>query len=304
MNTAIQFDVRPNYDYANVLVSREWESGINSQFEIHSLEWMDANRPICDEKPTRLNKFEVLWIKKGNGLLLVDDIQKGITDNAIFYIAPGHLRKCLLENGAEGYYISFTPEFIHHSEGYSGSTTWVEHYENLFNIHSIIIDKKAQYELEVIVKKMDWEYSNYFTRRQELLRGLLNIFMIYFSRNLTPGCVDTLCNRKTELVSKFMSLIKKNFLTEKMVSEYANLLCVTPSYLNRVVKRITNFPARHHIQQQIVLEAKRQAMYYNTSMKEIAYSLGFDNLAHFSKFFKNNCGVNFTEFKKGVWKTD
>jgi len=37
------------------------------------------------------------------------------------------------------------------------------------------------------------------------------------------------------------------------------------------------------------------------SMKEIAYHLGFDNLAHFSKFFKNNCGVNFTAFKKGLF---
>jgi AraC-like DNA-binding protein len=33
-------------------------------------------------------------------------------------------------------------------------------------------------------------------------------------------------------------------------------------------------------------------------MKEIAYHLGFSDSAHFSKFFKNTTGMNFTDFKK------
>jgi AraC family transcriptional activator of pobA len=41
-------------------------------------------------------------------------------------------------------------------------------------------------------------------------------------------------------------------------------------------------------------------MYSQVSMKEIAYSLGFDNLAHFSKYFKTNGGINFTDFKRQV----
>jgi AraC-like DNA-binding protein len=83
-----------------------------------------------------------------------------------------------------------------------------------------------------------------------------------------------------------------------MVSDYADDLCVTPNYLNRTVKKTTGYTASHHIQQQIILEAKRQATYFSTSMKRIAYNLGFDNLAHFSKFFKHNCGMNFTDFKR------
>jgi len=46
------------------------------------------------------------------------------------------------------------------------------------------------------------------------------------------------------------------------------------------------------------MEAKRLALYSQVSMKEIAYGLGFDNLAHFSKYFKTNSGSNFTDFKR------
>jgi AraC-like DNA-binding protein len=68
--------------------------------------------------------------------------------------------------------------------------------------------------------------------------------------------------------------------------------------LNRIVKKLSGFPVSYHIQQQIVLEAKRLAHYSDRSMKEIAYMLGFEDLAHFSKFFKNNSGMNFSNFKK------
>jgi AraC-like DNA-binding protein len=33
-------------------------------------------------------------------------------------------------------------------------------------------------------------------------------------------------------------------------------------------------------------------------MKEIAWRLGFDEPAHFSKFFKMNCGKSFRDFKR------
>jgi YesN/AraC family two-component response regulator len=83
-----------------------------------------------------------------------------------------------------------------------------------------------------------------------------------------------------------------------MVSDYAGRLSVTPNYLNEIIKKTTGFSAGHHIRQRIVLEAKRQATYSGRCMKEIAYFLGFCDMAHFSKLFKNTTGMNFSYFKK------
>src|SRR5450432_815874 len=85
-----------------------------------------------------------------------------------------------------------------------------------------------------------------------------------------------------------------------MVAEYAAQLLVIPNYLNRVVKRITGISAGHHIRQCIVLEAKRMGRYSGAGMKEIAYDLGFLDIAHFSRFFKTFGGANFSDFKKGA----
>jgi AraC family transcriptional regulator, transcriptional activator of pobA len=269
-------------------------------FEIHTLEWMESQQSLWDEEAEKLRNFEVIWIKKGKGFLQADGQNYILTDNTIYCIPPGRIRKATVESGTEGYYISFATEFIFLSEGHSYSSVWLEYFDNQSNITTTLIDRDQHFDLEIIAKKMKWEFSNYFNRRLELLKGLLNIFMIYFSRDLESPCQNTMTDKENELARKFLKLLKKQFYTKKMVTDYASQLCVTPNYLNRIVKKITGFTASHHIQQQIVLEAKRQAFYLSASMKEISYNLGFDNLAHFSKFFKKNCGMNFTDYKKGL----
>lgn len=55
------------------------------------------------------------------------------------------------------------------------------------------------------------------------------------------------------------------------------------SYLNECVKNITGFSVSYHIQQRIILEAKRMLFYTNKSIKEIAIELGYDDYPYFSK---------------------
>ncbi|OQP53748.1 hypothetical protein A4R26_05965 [Niastella populi] len=266
----------------------------NSQhFSIHTIGCQEP-QPVISSPPEKLNHFEILLLQKGKGSLQLDGQEHLLAENNIYCIFPGHFRKLRFTTGTEGFIISFALEFLRLSDSYSNSATWLGQYHN---VASALICKEMQPELEIVAQKMKSEYGNLFDKRMELLKGLLNIFLIYFSRNLNKLPHNDAPNREKDLVNKFIGLLKTHFHTRKFVNDYASLLAVTPNYLNRTVKKITGFPTSHHIQQQIILEAKRQALYTSESMKQIAYSLGFDNPAHFSKFFKNNCGVNFTEYK-------
>lgn len=285
MSTAILF--------ANSVATNISYDDNSLHFEINSIECQKASY-TTSTTAEKIRHFEMLLVQKGSGSLQLDGQEYTLAENSTYCIFPGHFRKMHFTPGAEGYYISFAIEFLRLSEGYNNSAAWLEQYSNAA---SAIIYKETLPELETIAHKMNWEYNNYLDKRRELLKGLLNIFLIYFSRNLNKPVITDSPNREKELVNKFIGLLKKNFYTKKFVNDYASLLSVTPNYLNRTVKKITGHPTSYHIQQQIILEAKRQAIYSSESMKQIAYALGFDNPAHFSKFFKNNCGVNFTEYK-------
>lgn len=269
-------------------------------FEIHSFEWLRQNFLLNEDREERLEGYEINWFKSYTGNLLVDSKFSKVKANSVFCFAPGQMRHYQEIKDISGYRISFSPDFLYMGATHTRIASWLDAYDAEMKIPVIEADSEMQHELDEIVRKMQKEYANYYLLRSEILSGLLNILLIYLSRKLPFNSNDLICTKDAELVRKFKTLLKEHFTTRKQVADYAGELCVTPNYLNRTVKKITGFTASHHIQQYIILEAKKQAIRSNVSMKEIAYFLGFDNLAHFSKFFKNNSGMNFTSFKRGL----
>ena len=105
-------------------------------------------------------------------------------------------------------------------------------------------------------------------------------------------------DRKTELLSQFRNLVRKHFEKFKKPNDYANLLNISVPYLNQITKQQTGYTASYWIQQEILLEAKRLLHYTQLSSKEIAFSVGYNDYAYFSRFFKKNVGITPLEFRK------
>jgi AraC-like DNA-binding protein len=57
---------------------------------------------------------------------------------------------------------------------------------------------------------------------------------------------------------------------------------------------------RQIIREQVTLEAERLLYYTDMTGEEIAYDLGFDDPAHFSRFFKNLTAASPSEFKNST----
>lgn len=271
-----------------------------SHFEIYTLEWLHQQYLLQEDKQERLELYEITWFKSGAGVVGIDSKSYEVKSNSVYCFVPGQMRHYNIKGDINGYRVSFTPDFLCTGIIHSRIATWLDQYDSDRAVPVMEADADMLHEMEDIIRKMQKEFSNYNLLRSEILAGLLNILMIYFSRKLQVTASDICFSKETELVRRFKALVKEHFIATKSVTNYAGELCVTPNYLNRTVKRITGFTASHYIQQHIILEAKRRAANSNISMKEIAYGLGFDNLAHFSKFFKNNCGVNFTSFKRNI----
>jgi AraC-like DNA-binding protein len=244
--------------------------------------------------PSR-QQMEIIWVLKGTGTYVADHARYPIHDNFIFCAIPGQLHQFLLQPGASGYIITFADSFLISEEGIGA---------DLFSVFvqcaGIPVEEEATAEMLEIITKMQKETRSSLLLRNEMLKRYLKIFLIHVTRQyeaIQPGVIHQVENG---LLRKFISLLEKNFKEKKKVAEYAAQLSVTPSYLNEVVKKASGLSAGHHIRQRIVLEAKRKALYSDYSMKQIAYHLGFDDIAHFSKFFKNIAGNNFSDYRKST----
>lgn len=253
---------------------------------------------MSGQEEDRVLYFETLWFTNSSGVIKVDSAIIEIKPNTVYCLAPGQMRSYCFDQNPEGYRIAFSADFFFLGAAQTRMASWLDQYGAGNNIPIIEADDEMQMEITAIVKRMQKEYFNYYLLRAEILSGLLNILIIHLSRRLQAPVAEPVLSKDNELVRNFKRLLKKHIINKKQVADYAGELYVTPNYLNKVVKKLTGFTASYHIQQQIILEAKRQAIQSNRSMKEIAYCLGFDNLAHFSKFFKNNSGMNFTSYKR------
>lgn len=268
----------------------------NLPFEIHTIEWMQKNRHP-DNAPHRHGYFEITWVTEGCGTYLVDLEKHTISNNHIYCAAPGQVHQLKADEQVKGYVISFNREFLFMAQNNTDKVA-NSHATLLMAATVISLDEETKTEVDETIHKMVREFNNYFLLRSKILVGYFKILLIYLTRRSDTAPQPVSRSSNTELVNRFLSSVEKQFITNKKVTDYASHLAVTPNYLNEIVKRISGFPASYHIQQRIVLEAKRHATYSGASMKEIAYHLGFEDIAHFSKYFKNVAGQSFSEFRK------
>jgi AraC-like DNA-binding protein len=242
------------------------------------------------------NHFAIIWVIKGNRNYLPDLCLGGADNNCLLFIKPGQLHTAYFDSSTEGYVFSFCKSFLGIED--HDSELLLRSLSQMFNMQYLLLANDTLAEMHNITKQMMKEYNDLNLYRAEILRRYFKIFLIYVSRQVDEPQPVAKHSRNIDLLQSFVSLLEQNFRSQKMVADYADQLAVTPNYLNEVIKKITGYPAGYHIRQRVALEAKRKAAYADVGMKEVAYDLGFFDLAHFSKFFKNTTGMSFSDFKR------
>jgi len=101
-----------------------------------------------------------------------------------------------------------------------------------------------------------------------------------------------------EIVTKaFRELLERNYSKIKRPAAYAKKLNISAPYLNECVKNTSGHSVSYHIQQRIILEAKRLLYHSDKSVKEIAAALGYDDYPYFSRLFTKVAGMTALAFR-------
>jgi AraC family transcriptional activator of pobA len=101
-----------------------------------------------------------------------------------------------------------------------------------------------------------------------------------------------------ETVNKaFKEILERNYTRLKRPAAYARELNLSTPYLNECVKSATGHSVSHHIQQRVILEAKRLLVHSGRSVKEIAAALGYDDYPYFSRLFTKVTGITALTFR-------
>jgi len=261
------------------------------------------NGPTLEsERPHRHDYYAIMFIEKGNGIHYVDFHEYSVNDGLVFFLMPGQMHQLLFFSEPKGHLLAFTEEFLV-SNAISQRMIDDLYLFNEFGISPPLPLNESQ----LPVFRNVFEQMRYFSESSgrygtEAVASLLQLFLVLSNNHCSIRKEDNTQLQETGnvLLRAFRNLLNQRYAVEHQVSGYADEIAVTADYLNKIVKSLTGVSAKDHIQNKLVLEAKRSLIFSDISNKELAYTLGFEEAAHFNNFFKKMTGMSPGDFRSGA----
>lgn len=134
---------------------------------------------------------------------------------------------------------------------------------------------------------------------QHILRAMLYEVLMLFNRvpSLSPLSMPMDELPIIRYVTQFQQLVEHDFRIQHDVEYYADKLCITSNYLNKVVKQTLGMTTKQFILTRIMTEAKRMLDYTSLSVAEISQQLNFDASTYFVRLFHRVEGVTPSQYR-------
>ncbi len=93
------------------------------------------------------------------------------------------------------------------------------------------------------------------------------------------------------LYTRWLVLVEQHYTEHWHITRYADELGLSAERLNRLVRAETGMSAQQLVHERLVREACRLLMYVQAPVSQLAFDLGFNDPAYFSRFFRRHTGL-------------
>ncbi len=252
-------------------------------------------------KAHRHNYYMLFLVKSGQGSQLIDFQRYDTKPGMLFMMYPGQIHAWEARQEMEGYVLFFTDDFFnlrYHNHQLQEFPFF--QYESASPFVRIDLNLPEGAEFLAIWESMLTEYRKMAPEYEKVLRSYLNILLLLSVReyNAQYGIKSQDENLGEKLVKQFTELIGKHYFQKHQVKDYAEILLISPNYLNTLCTRVTGKHAGVLIRDRIMLEAKRLLIHETKTVAQIGLDLGFEDNSYFSRFFRKYSGVSPESFRR------
>lgn len=244
----------------------------------------------------RNDHFVTLILTSGSAELLVDFKKVIVAKDTLVFLIPGQIQKAVkFSNNSKGWIMFLDNKLVDDQSRMmiedslhkgpllspsSSDLTWYNQYfELLFQTyHDNSLGSLHRLAVNALAGPCIYKIASAFQANSDKLTGEHS-------------------QRSIELTKKFKRLVRKHYRELKKPSDYAEMLNFSISYLNDTIKSVTGFTTTYFIQQEMLREGQRLLGYTDSSIKEIASHLGFDDPKYFNRIFSKLVGVSPGRFR-------
>ncbi|KLT63744.1 helix-turn-helix domain-containing protein [Pedobacter sp. BMA] len=236
------------------------------------------------EQPERHDRHSFFLIEAGSVALEIDFKRYDIQAPAMVYMHPDQVHRIISFNEIKACTLAVNDEVL--------NLEYLRVLEEINPTEPVLLDEEtfkllssaASLCIQIAGRERDQFYKSLLKDHGNALIGL----MISCMGRIKPG--DKF-SRAEQVTKSFRKILAHHFMNLKRPAVYAERLNLSTAYLNECVKMTTGQPVSYHIQQRVILEAKRLICHSNLSLKEVAVTLGYDDYPYFSRLFTKVAGV-------------
>jgi AraC-like DNA-binding protein len=282
-----------------------------SNFHMHQVEWLpiitNAKHPdfhinkiddIADKKnfsvlPHRKIFHDFFFLKKGTSIRTKGLNSYTINAPAIFFLPAYQITEHkMMSEDAEGYYCHFGENVFDYFSKFMLSERYV-----FFQYQSNPIIPLQTNTIEIIEKILERLLSLHTSK--EYNKTLLSFYLMALFEELKSIAVNKISKKRKsnfEITKRYKHALAEHIYEFQNISDYANLLNVTPNYLNKCVKTAIGKTAQDLLKAMLILEAKTLIKYSELNVSEIAIKLCDQTPSNFARFFKKQTGLSPKEY--------
>ena len=248
--------------------------------------------PSYLDDPGRREFFEIVWLKNEEALHTPQHDFQTLKGHWIYLIPPYRVHQ-LNKAGKQGVLISFKQELLE-----DDLKEFLLDVFRIFNLQGefscLQVSEQHADRLSAVYNLMYAEYDQ-DSVNLIMLKALLKVLLLKLIELKEQHF--TLQDLNEKRVYEFMMLLEKNYLEERAASFYAGKMGLSAKRLNQILKEKLDRTVVQLIHDRLILEAKRQMIHSEHTIKEIGYNLQFKDRSYFSRFFKTHTGQTAQEFQ-------
>jgi len=269
---------------------------------------LEALKPPAAGSYSRVFDFYSISLKKNFHLKMLYGQQPHDFDEGVLhFMAPGqvltiHVEKDYVHNPS-GWMILFHPDLLWNTP-LAKTIKQYEYFGYAAN-EALHLSDKEETMVTGIAKSMQQEYHSAIDKfSQSVIIAQLELLLTYGDRFYQRQFITRkmsghdILNRLEELLDRYFTsgaLMETGLPT---VAYIAESLHITPNYLSSLLKSLTGQSTQQHLHNKLIELAKEKLSTSDLSVSEIAYQLGFEHLASFSKLFKTKTNLSPLEFRR------
>ncbi|CDA84402.1 transcriptional regulator [Bacteroides sp. CAG:754] len=268
---------------------------ISSEFGfVNSFRKMEATL-FSIGQPYRIQEGRIIFVNQGSARVLINLIEYTIRQTHFSVITPNSIIQIIeISPDFDMQMMAMNQDFLPISGKEDFFSYLLHHQKNIL----LLLSPQEVLQTEYYFTLM-WNILQEPTFRREAIRHLLASLLYYIEyiaqSNMLMNPVRL--TRQEDIFQRFISLVNACSKKERNVNFYADKLCLTPRYLNTVVRQASQQTVMDWINQSIILEAKILLKHGNRLVYQISDELNFPNPSFFCKFFKRMTGMTPHEYQ-------